>query len=159
LLKSYPQLVVTRTFSKAYGLAGFRVGYGVGSIDVISKLEPIREPFNNNSLGQGAASAAIDDQAFIDECREQNRKGLQQFYEFCESSGLKYMKSQANFILIDFGISGDEVFQYLMSKGYIVRSGQALGYHESVRITVGSPEQNEELISLMKEFLALPKPY
>jgi histidinol-phosphate aminotransferase len=159
LLKSYPQLVVTRTFSKAYGLAGFRVGYGVGSIDVIGKLEPIREPFNNNSLGQGAASAAIDDQIFIDECREQNRKGLQQFYEFCERSGLKYMKSQANFILIDFGISGDEVFQYLMSKGYIVRSGQALGYPESVRITVGSPEQNDELISLMKEFLALFKQY
>ncbi|MFL8936983.1 histidinol-phosphate transaminase [Rossellomorea oryzaecorticis] len=157
LIESYPQLVVTRTFSKAYGLAGFRVGYGVGSRDVIGKLEPVREPFNNNSLGQGAAAEAMEDQAFIEQCREKNREGLQQFYEFCESTGLKYMKSQANFILIDFGLSGDEVFQYLMSKGYIVRSGGALGYPQSVRITVGSREQNEELISLMKEFLAVIK--
>jgi histidinol-phosphate aminotransferase len=154
LIDSYPQLVVTRTFSKAYGLAGFRVGYGVGNADVIRRLEPVREPFNNNALGQGAASAAMDDQAFIEQCREKNREGLLQYYEFCESAGLKYMKSQANFILIDFGFSGDEVFQYLMSKGYIVRSGGALGYPEFVRITVGSREQNEELISLMKEFLA-----
>jgi histidinol-phosphate aminotransferase len=159
LLQTYPQLLVTRTFSKAYGLAGFRIGYGVGSRDVISKLEPIREPFNNNSLAQGAASAALDDQEFIKECREQNRIGLRQFYEFCESSGVRFLKSQANFILIDFGVSGDEVFQYLMSKGYIVRSGEALGYPQSVRITVGSPDQNEELISLMKEFLALVRQY
>ncbi|MCA1054635.1 histidinol-phosphate transaminase [Rossellomorea aquimaris] len=157
LLDKYPQLLVTRTFSKAYGLAGFRVGYGVGHPDVIGKLEPIREPFNNNSLGQGAAAAAVDDQEFISHCREQNRKGLQQFYDFCEQHGLNYMKSQANFILIDFGVSGDEVFHYLMSKGYIVRSGQALGYPEAVRVTVGSPEQNEELISLMKEFLVVSK--
>ncbi|XXM74179.1 histidinol-phosphate transaminase [Lysinibacillus sphaericus] len=157
LIDSYPQLVVTRTFSKAYGLAGFRVGYGVGNKDVIRKLEPVREPFNNNSLGQGAAAAAMDDQAFIEQCRDKNREGLRQFYEFCESTGLEYMKSQANFILIDFGVSGDDVFQYLMSKGYIVRSGGALGYPECVRITVGSREQNEELISLMKEFLAVSK--
>ncbi|WP_064091031.1 histidinol-phosphate transaminase [Rossellomorea aquimaris] len=153
LLKSYPQLLITRTFSKAYGLAGFRVGYGIGSHEVISKLEPIREPFNNNSLGQGAAASAIEDQAFIKECSEQNREGLNQYYRFCEENQLHYIPSQANFILIDFGVNGDEVFTFLMSKGFIVRSGQALGYPNSVRVTVGSQEQNEEVIEKMKEFL------
>ncbi|MCA0147817.1 histidinol-phosphate transaminase [Rossellomorea vietnamensis] len=157
LLKSYPQLLITRTFSKAYGLAGFRVGFGIGNKDVIGKLDPIREPFNNNTLAQGAASAAIEDQAFIEECRRENRKGLEQYYRFCEENGLAYVPSQANFVLIDFGVSGDEVFQYLMSKGYIVRSGEALGYPHSVRITVGSHDQNEEVIEKMMEFLALQK--
>ncbi|MEW4222577.1 histidinol-phosphate transaminase [Rossellomorea marisflavi] len=153
LLPHYPQLLITRTFSKAYGLAGFRVGYGVASTEVIGKLEPIREPFNNNALGQGAALAALADQAFIEKCKEENRRGLQQYYDFCEEKGLKYFPSQANFILIDFGVSGDAVFQFLMSKGYIVRSGEALGIPNTVRVTVGSAEQNDEVISRMKEFL------
>ncbi|MGM0854447.1 MAG: histidinol-phosphate transaminase [Bacillota bacterium] len=155
ILKSYPQLLITRTFSKAYGLAGFRVGFGIASEEVIGKLEPIREPFNNNAIGQGAASAAVEDQTFIRECREHNRKGLEQYYQFCEEHGLHYIPSQANFVLIDFGVSGDDVFQYLMSKGFIVRSGEALGYPHSVRVTVGSHEQNEEVIEKMKEFLDL----
>ncbi|WP_044336334.1 histidinol-phosphate transaminase [Rossellomorea aquimaris] len=155
LLKSYPQLLITRTFSKAYGLAGFRVGFGIANEDVIRKLEPIREPFNNNSLGQGAAAAAVEDQEFIRECRESNRKGLEQYYQFCREHGLNFFPSQANFVLIDFGVSGDDVFQYLMSKGYIVRSGEALGYPNSVRVTVGSHDQNEEVIEKMKEFLVL----
>ncbi|TMU86762.1 histidinol-phosphate transaminase [Bacillus sp. BHET2] len=155
LLKSYPQLLITRTFSKAYGLAGFRVGFGIGNQDVIGKLEPIREPFNNNTLAQGAAAAAIDDQVFIEQCRDHNRNGLEQYYRFCKNNSLDYIPSQANFILIDFGVSGDDVFQYLMSKGFIVRSGEALGYPHSVRVTVGSHEQNEEVIENMKEFLAL----
>jgi histidinol-phosphate aminotransferase len=155
LLKSYPQLLITRTFSKAYGLAGFRVGFGIANEDVIRKLEPIREPFNNNALGQGAAAAAVEDQEFIRECRDHNRKGLEQYYQFCREQGLHFIPSQANFVLIDFGVSGDDVFQYLMSKGYIVRSGEALGYPNSVRVTVGSHEQNEEVIEKMKEFLVL----
>jgi len=157
LLKSYPQLLITRTFSKAYGLAGFRVGFGIANEDVIGKLEPIREPFNNNALGQGAAAAAVEDQKFIRECREHNRKGLEQYYQFCKERSLHYIPSQANFVLIDFGVSGDDVFQFLMSKGFIVRSGEALGYPHSVRVTVGSYEQNEEVIEKMKEFLALQK--
>ncbi len=155
LLSKYSQLLITRTFSKAYGLAGFRVGYGVASKEIISKLEPIREPFNNNTLGQGAAAAAIEDQAFIDQCRKQNREGIQQYYQFCYKNGLKFIPSQANFILIDFEVNGDDVFEYLMSKGFIVRSGQALGFPTSVRITVGSKEQNEEVIEKMEEFLKL----
>lgn len=153
LLKKYPSLLVTRTFSKAYGLAGLRVGYGIANEEIISKLEPIREPFNNNIVAQGAAAAALTDQAFIDQCRQDNRKGMEMYYELCEETGLKYIPSQANFIVIDFGIDGDEVFQYLLSKGYIVRSGKALGYPTSIRITVGSPDQNKGLADTIRGFL------
>ncbi|MBM7584344.1 histidinol-phosphate aminotransferase [Bacillus pakistanensis] len=153
LLKIYPNLLVTRTFSKAYGLAGFRVGYAISSEEIISQLEPLREPFNNNSLGQGAAAVALQDQEFIAECRQNNKQGLERFYQFCDEEGLLYYPSQGNFILIDFGVNGDEVFQFLLSKGYIVRSGQALGFPTSVRVTIGSEEENKGVIEEMKNFI------
>ncbi|MGM0845959.1 MAG: histidinol-phosphate transaminase [Bacillota bacterium] len=153
LIQKYPRLLVTRTFSKAYGLAGLRVGYGIANEEIISKLEPLREPFNNNIVAQGAAAAALTDQSFIERCRTENRKGMKQYYELCREMNLKYISSQANFIVIDFGIDGDEVFQYLLSKGYIVRSGKALGYPTSVRITIGTPEQNEGLLETIRGFL------
>ncbi|RIW33146.1 histidinol-phosphate transaminase [Bacillus salacetis] len=153
LVEKYPRLLVMRTFSKAYGLAGLRVGYGIANEGIISKLEPLREPFNNNIVAQGAAAAALTDQDFIDRCRTDNRKGMEMFYELCKETGLKYFPSQGNFIVIDFGIDGDEVFQYLLSKGYIVRSGKALGYPSAVRITIGTPEQNRGLIETIRGFL------
>ncbi|EDL63185.1 histidinol-phosphate transaminase [Bacillus sp. SG-1] len=153
LVKKYPRLLVTRTFSKAYGLAGLRVGYGIANEDIISKLEPLREPFNNNIVAQGAAAAALTDQEFIEKCRIENRKGMEMYYELCREKGLEFFPSQANFIVIDFGIDGDEVFQYLLSKGYIVRSGKALGYPTGVRITIGTSQQNEGLIEAIRSFL------
>ncbi|MDG5470642.1 histidinol-phosphate transaminase [Jeotgalibacillus sp. ET6] len=153
LLESYPNLLVTRTFSKAYGLAGFRVGYGMASPAIIRAIEPVREPFNTNVLGQTAAQIALEDESFLKNCREQNRLGLEQYYQFCEEAGLSYFPSQGNFILIDFKRDGDLLFQELMKKGYIVRSGQALGYPTALRITIGSKEQNEKIISVLKEIL------
>jgi histidinol-phosphate aminotransferase len=157
LIEKYPRLLVTRTFSKAYGLAGLRVGYGIASEGIISKLEPLREPFNNNIVAQGAAAAALTDQEFIDRCRTDNRKGMEMYYDLCEETGLEYFPSQGNFIVIDFGIDGDEVFQYLLSKGYIVRSGKALGYPTAVRITIGTPEQNRGLIETIRGYLDMKK--
>ncbi|WP_421379230.1 histidinol-phosphate transaminase [Bacillus salacetis] len=153
LVQKYPRLLVTRTFSKAYGLAGLRVGYGIANEHIISKLEPLREPFNNNIVAQGAAAAALTDQEFIKKCRIENRKGMEMYYDLCREKGLRYFPSQANFIVIDFGIDGDEVFQYLLSKGYIVRSGKALGYPTTVRITIGTLEQNTGLIDTIRSFL------
>ncbi|MGD6966813.1 histidinol-phosphate transaminase [Rossellomorea vietnamensis] len=153
LVEKYPRLLVTRTFSKAYGLAGLRVGYGIANEEIISKLEPLREPFNNNIVAQGAAAAALTDQEFIERCRLENRKGMEQYYELCREKELKYFPSQANFIVIDFGIDGDEVFQHLLSKGYIVRSGKALGFPTAVRITIGTPEQNQGLLETIRDFL------
>ncbi|WP_163100991.1 histidinol-phosphate transaminase [Peribacillus alkalitolerans] len=155
-LEKFPNIIILRTFSKIYGLAGFRVGYGIASEEIISKLEPAREPFNVNSLGMYVAAKALEDQTFIVECKKKNAEGLEKFYRFCNESGLNYYPSQGNFILIDFGIDSDEVFQFLLSKGFIVRSGKALGFSTSIRITVGTEEQNEKLIQFMKEFIKTP---
>lgn len=153
LLDQYKNLIILRTFSKIYGLAGFRVGYGIANEDTIRVLEPAREPFNVNALAQTAAIAALEDQKFIEECRNENRAGLQQFYEFCDHAGLTYFPSQGNFILIDFNTDGQEVFQFLLERGYIVRSGTALGFPTGIRVTVGSKEQNEGVIKAITEFL------
>ncbi|MBD3110397.1 histidinol-phosphate transaminase [Bacillus sp. AGMB 02131] len=154
LVEKYPNVIVLHTFSKIYGLASFRVGYAIANEEVIAKLNPVREPFNVNTFGQWVSVAALEDQDFVESCREKNREGLQQYYSFCEEEKLSYYPSQANFILIDFGISGDDVFHYLMSKGYIVRSGVALGFPTCVRITVGTKEQNDGIISELRGLLA-----
>jgi histidinol-phosphate aminotransferase len=154
LARRYENLIVLRTFSKIYGLAALRIGYGIANSAIIKALEPAREPFNVNSLGQLAASAAIKDQEFLKLCKEKNRQGLEQFYVFCGQYQLEYYPSQTNFILIDCKLDGDQVFQYLMERGYIVRSGKALGFPTAVRITVGSFEQNEGVLKVLGELLA-----
>lgn len=153
LLDTYPNLVLARTFSKAYGLAALRVGYGVGNASLIAAIEPVRQPFNVSRVAQAAACAALQDQTFIEKCRQVNREGLQQFYQFCEKFGLFYYPSQGNFILVDFNRDGNEVYNYLLKHGFIVRSGTVLGYPTAVRITMGSKEQTKNLIECLATWL------
>ena len=153
LIGRYENMIVLRTFSKIYGLAALRVGYGIANEKLIATLDPAREPFNVNSLAMAAAIAAIKDQDFVKQCQESNRAGLEQFYSFCEKNALHYYRSSGNFILIDFACDGNEVFQYLLERGYIVRSGVALGFPTAVRVTVGSSEQNAGVIQQMEKFL------
>lgn len=153
LLKQYDNLMILRTFSKAYGLASLRVGYGVGNPQFIEKIEPAREPFNTSTLAQVAAIAAINDQYFINNCKSKNREGLEQYYRFCEQNNLDYFPSQGNFVLIDMKTSGNNVFHYLLERGFIVRSGEALGFPTYVRITVGSYDENEAMIAQLASFL------
>jgi histidinol-phosphate aminotransferase len=153
LAKTYSNVIALRTFSKIYGISSLRVGYGVAHQDIIRVIEPVREPFNVNTLGQIAAAAALKDGEYVDECRRRNREGIKQFESFCEEKQLHYYPSQSNFILIDFGTSGDEVFQYLLERGYIVRSGNALGFPTSVRVTIGSEEENNGVIEIMTQYL------
>ncbi|MCM3766568.1 histidinol-phosphate transaminase [Neobacillus niacini] len=153
LTRKYPNLIVLRTFSKIYGLAALRVGYGVANRSIIKALEPAREPFNVNALAQIAATAAIEDQEFVEQCRNKNRQGVAQFYDFCAVHNLSYFPTQTNFILIDFKVDADRMFQFLLERGFIVRSGKALGFPTAVRITVGSAEENEGVLAALKEFL------
>lgn len=153
LLKKFDNLMVIRTFSKAYGLAALRVGFGIGNPKLISEIDPVRPPFNTNALGHAAAIAALDDQQFIKQCYEKNLKGIAQYEEFCKNYDLKYYPTQGNFILIDFNVSGDEIFNYLLKRGFIVRSGEALGFPTCVRITIGSEEENKEIISELVQWL------
>lgn len=152
LLNEYPNLMILRTFSKAYGLASLRIGYGVGQKDFIQAIEPAREPFNTSMLAQVAAVAALNDQDFIEECKQKNRAGLKQFYQFCNEQNIQYYPSQGNFILINIQKPGNEVFNYLLERGFIVRSGEALGFPTWIRITIGSSKQNEAIISHLAKY-------
>ena len=153
LLNEHSNLMILRTFSKAYGLASLRIGFGIANAELIRKIEPAREPFNTSRVAQAAAIASLEDPDFVADCREKNKKGLKQFYEFCENLNLDYYPSEGNFILIDFNRDSDEVFQALLEKGYIVRSGNALGFPTHLRITVGSEIQNNEIIEILKDFV------
>lgn len=153
LLKEYPNLVITRTFSKAYGLAALRVGYGIAHPEIATALESIRQPFNTSRIGQFAAAEALGDQDFIEKCRKTNRDGLKKFYEFCDEFGLSYYPSQGNFIMVDFNRNGDEVFEYLLKHGYIIRSGTVLGYPTGARITIGTEEQMKDLFDCLSNWL------
>ena len=153
LLHNYQNVIVLRTFSKAYGLAALRVGYGIASEELITAIEPAREPFNTSRIAQAAARAAIKDQDFIQSCRQKNEAGLKQYQDFADCFGLYIYPSQTNFVLIDFKRDADELFNALLKKGYIVRSGKALGFPTSLRITVGTKEQNEEILSTLADLL------
>lgn len=149
-INDHPNVMVLRTFSKIYGLAALRIGYGVGDPKLISAIEPVRGPFNTTRIAHVAAIAALRDQTFVNECRQKNKEGLEQFYQFCRDYGLRYYPSEANFILIDFKRSGDDIFHYLIKNGYIVRSGEALGFPTCVRITIGRYDENKGIIDCLK---------
>ena len=152
-VNEYPNLIILRTFSKAYGLASFRVGYGIAQEDVIAKLDPVRGPFNNTILSQKVAIIALEDQAFIEQCKEQNARGKEQYIKFCEERGLNYYPSETNFILFEVKADSDVVFKEMMKRGFIIRSGNALGIPEYIRVTIGTEEQNNKFLTLLEEVL------
>ncbi|SIT66436.1 histidinol-phosphate transaminase [Edaphobacillus lindanitolerans] len=154
LIDDFPNVIVLRTFSKAYGLAALRVGYAVGAEAVISKLEPVRSPFNTTVAGQGAALAALGGDEFIRECREKNERGKEQYVNFARKHGLDCPRSEANFVLMEIRGTADHVAAELLKRGFIVRSGDKLGTPGYIRITVGTEEDNEALLGALAEVLA-----
>lgn len=152
VLKRYPNVVVLRTFSKIYGLASLRVGYGIGQPDVIRAINQVREPFNTSRFGQAAALAALEDQAFVEECRRINKEGLRTLKEAFDRLGLASFPAYGNFIMVDTQRPAAEVFDALLRKGIIVRGGHR-GYPNHIRITVGSPEQNAKVIEALEAVL------
>lgn len=134
-----------RTFSKVYGLASLRVGYGYASAELASLLDRIRQPFNVNAVAQAAAAAALDDQEFARRCVEQTRQGLRRLGEGFAGLGLEFIPSQANFILVKVG-DGARVFDALQRRGVIVRPVANYGLPGWIRVTAGTAEQNERLL-------------
>ncbi|AQQ53624.1 histidinol-phosphate transaminase [Planococcus lenghuensis] len=151
LLDEFPNLLILRTFSKAYGLAGFRIGYAIAQEAIIARLDPLRPPFNVTSISQGAAIAALSDQEFIEKCRKINSTGLAKYETFAKKHQLHYYPSQANFILLEVKKDADSVFEELMKRGFIIRSGNALGTPGYIRITVGTEEENDKLLAALEE--------
>lgn len=152
-VQKHKNVVVLRTFSKAYGLAGLRIGYGIADSKLIAAMEPAREPFNTSVVAQKAAVIALDDQDFLNRTVDETKKNKEAFMAFCDENGLRYDPSEANFLLIHLPISGDEMFEYLLTKGFIVRSGEALGLPNSIRLTIGSKEDMDNIQQYMKEKL------
>lgn len=153
LLNKYNNIVILRTFSKIYGLASLRIGYGIGHPDVIHNINQVREPFNTTRYAQTAATAALKDQNFIRSCRDANEKGLQYLTGKFDEMKLTYYPSVGNFIMVDTKRPAKQVFDALMRKGIIVRGGHALDFPTSIRVTVGDSEQNEKFIEALETVL------
>ncbi|UQZ32400.1 histidinol-phosphate transaminase [Paenibacillus sp. PK3_47] len=152
LLDKYPNLVVLRTFSKIYGLAALRIGYGVASPEIIKLINQVREPFNTSRLAQAGALAALADQEYVQECRRLNKAGIIQLQAEFKRLGLESFPAHGNFIMVDVRKPAAEVFDALLSQGIIVRAGHRL-YPTYIRVTVGSTEQNEAFINALERAL------
>ena len=148
-MKDFPNLVITRSFSKAYGLAGLRVGYSISSEEISDYLNRIRQPFNVNLIAQEAAIAALSDADFLAESVKVNSDGLLQLEEGFRSLGLKFIKSHANFISVKVSNSM-ELNQKLLEKGIIVRPVEMKDY---LRISVGTYAENAKFLEVLKEII------
>ncbi|MBX3748113.1 MAG: histidinol-phosphate transaminase [Verrucomicrobiae bacterium] len=147
-----PNLFLMRTFSKIYGLAGLRLGYGIASPDVIASLERVRQPFNINALAQAAALAALDDADHLAHTRENNRLGLETLERELRALGLEVVPSAANFVLARVG-DGQRVFLELQRRGIITRPMAGYGLPEFLRVSVGTPDENSRFLAALREIL------
>ncbi|MCS0583915.1 histidinol-phosphate transaminase [Massilia pinisoli] len=155
-VRKYPNLIVSRTFSKAYGLAGLRVGFAIAQPAVTDLMNRIRQPFNVNSLAQAAAIAALNDKAFLQKGFENNRAGYQQLTQAFEELGLEYVPSHGNFVLVKVGEDDDagaRVNVALLKQGVIVRPVGAYGLPQWLRISIGLPEENARFVEALKKAL------
>jgi histidinol-phosphate aminotransferase len=147
-----PNLLIMRTFSKIFGLAGLRLGYGIAQPELIAALEKIRQPFNINSIAQAGALAALDDAEHVRKTRANNAAGLKFLAEGLKQLGLELIPSSANFILARAG-DGQRVFNELQKRGVIVRPLGGYQLPEWIRISVGTPEENQRCLAALKEIL------
>jgi len=148
-----PNLLLMRTFSKIFGLAGLRLGYGIGHAELVAALEKVRQPFNINALVQAGALAALDDAGHIANTRANNKAGLQFFTQAFSELGLEHVPSAANFILVRVG-NGQRVFNELQKLGVIARPMAGYQLPEWIRISVGTPDENRRCLSALQNALA-----
>ena len=154
LLATYPNLVVTRTFSKAYGLAGLRVGYLIGARELVAVMERIRESFNVNGLALSACEAALGDIEHLRWACELNSQQRAELADSLRARGRAVLPSQTNFLLVDFGPDTANIETALTARGVVVRSMGGYGLPECLRITVGTADENRRLLAVLDEVLA-----
>lgn len=152
-LDRFPNVIVTRTFSKAYGLAALRIGYAFAHSDITNVLNRVRQPFNVNSLALRAAVAALGDQDFVARSRAQNAAGMKQLSEGVTAMGLGFIPSRGNFLSIDLRREGLPVYDALLRKGVIVRPVANYGMPNFLRVTIGAPAENERFLATLKAVL------
>ncbi|MGH7323320.1 MAG: histidinol-phosphate transaminase [Candidatus Rokuibacteriota bacterium] len=147
------KVIVLRTFSKANSLAGLRVGYAIADADATALMNRIRQPFNVNSLAQVAALAALEDEPHVLECVRMIEAGRHFLYDEFKALGLRYVPSRANFILVDVGHNASDIYQQLLKHGVIVRPMTSFGMESTLRLTVGTPEENRRLAKALRAVL------
>ncbi|ARD49456.1 histidinol-phosphate transaminase [Sporosarcina sp. P37] len=152
-IHDYDNLIVLRTFSKAYGLASFRIGYGVTNEANISQLNKVRNPFNNSSLALAVAEAALSDQQFLQHCVTKNDEERARFMDYAKQHSLDIYPSATNFVLIAVPGDADEACENLLKNGFIVRSGNLLGTPGYIRVTIGTHEQNTGFFKAFDQLL------
>jgi histidinol-phosphate aminotransferase len=153
LLRRYPNLIVTRTFSKIHGLAALRVGYGVSSEHAADLMNRVRQPFNVNALAQQAARAALQDQEFVHHSRSMNHDGIAELVAGITDLGLHHIPSAANFVSVEVGDAALGVYQALLREGVIVRPVAEYGLPRHLRVTVGLPHENERFLAALARVL------
>lgn len=152
LSRKYPQLVILRTMAKVYGLAGLRLGYLVADPKICGYLHRVRNPFNVNSLAQVAAEAALDDTEYLAKAQKLVWDGLDYFYRELDSLGLSYVESQGNFLLFDLGRDSAEPTQYFLKNGLILRPLRGYGLPNHLRMSVGTAEENQYAVKILKQW-------
>jgi histidinol-phosphate aminotransferase len=150
-LGRYPNLIVARTFSKAYGLAGLRVGYGLSSPAIADVLNRVRQPFNVNSVALAAAGAALDDREHVERTIHLNAEGMRQLIGGFRVLGLNHIPSVGNFVCVDLGRPAAPVYEALLREGVIVRPVANYGMPNHLRVTVGLPEENERFLKALEK--------
>lgn len=156
LLERYPNLIVTRTFSKAWGLAALRVGYSVSSSEIANFLNRVRQPFNVDSIAMAAATAVLSDDQYLQRSREINTRGMAQLESAFKEMKLAYIPSAGNFISVEVGEYATEINQSLLEQGVIVRPIGGYGLPRHLRVSIGLPEENERfLAALAKAILSV----
>ncbi|MDC3332765.1 histidinol-phosphate transaminase [bacterium] len=153
LLSQFSNLIVTRTFSKAYGLAALRIGYGVASSAVTDVLNRVREPFNVNGLAQIAAVAALGDSDYLEQSRKINAAGMLQLIAGFERLGLNYIPSAGNFIAVEFSVDTTDLYQRLLREGVIVRPVGVYEMPNHLRISIGLEQENQALLTALEKVL------
>lgn len=154
LLSRFPNLIVCRTFSKAWGLAALRVGYSISSPAIADVLNRVRQPFNVDTLALAAATAVLADDAYLERSREVNSAGLRQLEQAFDRMGLAYIPSAGNFVAVDVGAQAQAVYEALLARGVIVRPVAGYGMPRHLRVSVGLPEQNARFIEALEQSLA-----
>lgn len=153
LLLDHPNIVVTRTFSKIYGMAGFRLGYGIMRPEVLAPMWTARDPFSVNGPAVAAGLAALEDVEHVERTRALTREGKAYLYAAFARLGLDYVPSEANFILFDGGRPAAELFDQLLRRGVLVRPCASFGLPRHLRVTVGTPEENRRFVEALEEVL------
>jgi len=154
LLSQHPNLIVTRTFSKAYGLAGLRVGYALAHPQLIAVMERLRESFNVNTIGLAAATAALADQGHVDTMRERNTIEREMLAESLRERGYFVHPSQTNFLLVEFGAHTAAIEAALIARGVVLRPMAGYGLPDCLRITVGTGDENRRLLQIFDQITA-----